>query len=104
MIPVLEPPDLIWVCEHCTIRFKTHPSAMTPLHPCKGLHGMRVPLIREDSGHHLRLVEREDYIGGDDVRVDDEGRPVMRAEVEHAHGQVGVWVYAPCARIALKGM
>jgi len=97
MIPVLQPPPSRWECAHCTLKVETPAGRATPLHPCRGLNGFRVPLTPAGSKDHLTLVERGDYISGDDVQVDAGGRPFMRAEVERADGHSDVWVYAPLA-------
>jgi hypothetical protein len=41
--------------------------------------------------------EREDYINGDDVQVDADGRPIMAVVITRDEGE-DVTVYAPCAR------
>jgi hypothetical protein len=44
----------------------------------------------------VRAVLREDYVGGEDVRYDGEGRPVMAVTVTRDDGRDCV-VYAPTA-------
>jgi hypothetical protein len=102
MIPVLAPSPTRWECQYCTFRVETRPSALTPMHPCRGLNGFRVPLIPYGSNDRVTLVERGDYINGDDVQLDANGRPFMRAEVERADGHSDVWVYAPVAHFTGK--
>ncbi len=95
--PVVIPGSVLYVCEKCPAIRRVHVAdTRVPMHNCAGRALMSVPLILQDSGHHVRLVEREDYVNGDDVQTDAEGTPWMRAEVETAD-TVNVWVYAPVA-------
>jgi hypothetical protein len=72
------------------------------MHNCPGLALMSIPMIPAGSRADVRLVERDDYVAGEDVRTDAEGRPWMRAEVERESGQVDVWVYAPTAHTGYR--
>jgi hypothetical protein len=72
-----------------------------PMHNCQAAALMSLPMIREGERAHVRLVERDDYVGGEDVRTDAEGRVFMRSEIERADGHVDVWVYAPTAHVRL---
>lgn len=67
------------------------------MHNCVGMALFTLPLIHAGERADVRVIEREDYVGSEDVRTDAEGRPIMRAEVERDSGQVDVWVYAPTA-------
>lgn len=67
------------------------------MHDCPGLALMAIPMVRAGERADVRLVDREDYVGTEDVRTDAEGRPWMRSEVEHHDGHVDVYVYAPTA-------
>lgn len=96
----LVPPAQVWCCQFCTTRVRTHGQGVaTPLHPCQAHAGFRLPMVAErpDGGRdgHVRLVDREDYVGGEDVQLMD-GRPIMRAEVVREDGN-DAWVYAPTA-------
>lgn len=46
----------------------------------------------------VRAVVREDYVAGEDVHYDGDGRPVMSVMIERDEGQDCV-VYAPAARV-----
>lgn len=46
----------------------------------------------------VRAVVREDYVGGEDVRYDGEGRPVMAVVTDRDEGQ-DCAVYAPAAHV-----
>jgi hypothetical protein len=44
----------------------------------------------------VEAVEREDYVGGEDVQYDDDGRPIMAVVTTRDEGN-DVAVYAPTA-------
>ena len=99
MILNLDP--VIYGCERCNARRPVaHGDTRVPMHNCGGRAGMSVPMVREGSKDHVRLVEREDYVGQEVVRKAAEGRVFMRAEVE-TEDTVNVWVYAPVARTSV---
>lgn len=98
-MPVVDliPPVQEWFCRFCTFRIETRGHGVkTPLHPCSGHGGFRLPMIAEGMDAAVRLVDREDYVGAEDVQLAD-GRPIMRAEVVRGDGSNDVWVYAPTA-------
>jgi hypothetical protein len=84
-----------WHCTRCTSAAVTRDGS-TPMHPCKGLAGLMVPLTPVGVACDVRAVEREDYIGSELVQVDGNGRPVMSVIVEREDGQ-DCTVYAPSA-------
>lgn len=87
-----------WACPRCTATARVATGDQrTPMHNCAGMALLTLPLVHAGEHADVRVVEREDYVGAEDVRADAEGRPIMRAEVEHESGQVDVWVYAPTA-------
>lgn len=69
------------------------------MHECAGKAGFRLPMLAEGERGDIRLIEREDYVGREDVQVDGNGRPIMRAEVEHADGHTDVYAYAPTVNV-----
>ena len=71
------------------------------MHECRGMALMSIPMVADGERADVRLVERDDYVGSEDVRADAEGRVFMRAEVEHPSGQIDVWVYAPTAHVGV---
>jgi hypothetical protein len=84
------------VCPNCTL---TAPAALgTVMHTCPGLAGLSVPLQPEGSRVRHVVVEREDYVGSEDVQTDDNGRPVMAVLTERPDGSNDTVVYAPAAR------
>jgi hypothetical protein len=87
-----------WECPRCTATARTSASdPRAPMHDCTGLAMLSVPMVKAGEHADVRVIEREDYVGDEDVRHDAAGRPIMRTEVEHADGHVDVWVYAPTA-------
>jgi hypothetical protein len=52
-------------------------------------------MLAEGARGDIRIVEREDYVAGEDVQLAN-GRPIMRAERVRDDGN-DVWVYAPTA-------
>lgn len=88
----------LWYCPRCDAEARTVTTRL-PHHPCPGMAGLMVPLIVRGDRARLLTVDREDYIGKQDVQLDDNGRPVMAVEVEHADGSTDRTVYAPTATV-----
>lgn len=87
-----------WICPNCTFTDVTHEAQPhTRFHSCKGLAGLSAPMIPAGSKAKVTSVEREDYIGSEQVRTDAEGRPVMAVITEREDGSNDVAVYAPTA-------
>jgi hypothetical protein len=96
-LPILNP-EQRWACPNCPAEGVTHEAAPhTRFHTCAGLKGLTAPMV--PAGIRCKVVahEREDYIAGDDVQTDAEGRPVMSVVTTRDDGE-DVTVYAPCAR------
>ena len=88
-----------WSCPNCTINAVTRrPAAPVPFHACRGLKGLNAPLIPDGTRCKVETVEREDYIGGELVRADGEGRPVMAVVTTRDDG-TDCAIYAPCATV-----
>jgi hypothetical protein len=88
-------PPVVYVCDKCPTRSRVGGAdRRVPMHDCPGRALMSVPLVPEGQRGELRLIERDDYVGTEDVRTDAEGRVFMRAELETATG-ISAWVYAP---------
>lgn len=93
--------ETIWTCPNCQLRARTtSPGAPRPYHTCRGLKGLNAPLVPEGTRCKVEAVEREDYIGGELVTRDGDGRPVMRVETTRDTGN-DVAVFAPCATAKL---
>lgn len=88
-----------WYCPNCTQQAASRQPVPAPMHTCRGLAGLSVPLVPEGVSAKVEAVEREDYVGAELVRLDGNGRPVMAAVTTRDDGQ-DVTVYAPCARVS----
>lgn len=92
---LLAPPVQRWECYGCNRTLAT-PRAKPgiPLHRCR--NGLAMPFVPEGQRRKVVTHVREDYVGGDDVQLDADGRPVMNTTVERDDGY-DTAVYAPCA-------
>jgi hypothetical protein len=93
VLPLLE---RHWLCPNCDSVAVTRDGA-TPMHLCRGLTGLLVPLVPEGVRCKVEAVEREDYVGSELVQTDGEGRPVMAAVTTRDEG-MDTTVYAPTAQ------
>lgn len=89
-VPILTP-EHRWQCPSCGAQKVTHDARPhTPFHPCPKIAGFATPYAqvhgKELAGVVHRVVEREDYVNGDKVRTDDNGRAVMAIHTERADG------------------
>lgn len=84
-----------WVCPNCPATAATV-GADNRFHSCAGLAGLVAPMVLDGVRCEVRAVLRDDYVGGEDVRLDGDGRPVMAVTVTRDDGQDRV-VYAPAA-------
>jgi hypothetical protein len=92
-----------WDCPRCTLtRLTPAGQPGTPMHPCPGMRAMEIPMREAGTDADVRLVEREDYVGDEDVRVDEDGTPWMAAVVIHGDGHEDRFVYAPTAHITIQ--
>ncbi|MGD9749779.1 MAG: hypothetical protein AB7W59_02170 [Acidimicrobiia bacterium] len=93
---LLAPPEHRWECPRCDFTDVTRQHGPhTRMHPCRGLGGLTAPMVPAGTRAKVEVVEREDYIGRDLVRL-HEGRPVMNVTVTRDDGQDAV-VFAPTA-------
>lgn len=100
MIPILATPT-VFVCPNCPARVQLDRIPDEPvLHPCAGLAGFLAPMVAEGTDCKVESNEREDYIAGEDVRLDGAGRPVMNVTTTYADGHTDCVVFAPSARSA----
>jgi hypothetical protein len=91
-----------WTCPNCSAEdVTTDARPHTRFHACPGLHGLTAPMVPAGMRARVRAVEREDYIGNEDVRLTD-GRPVMSVVTERSDGSNDVTVYAPTAHARVK--
>jgi hypothetical protein len=96
VVPILAP-EHRWECPSCDFTDVTHEARPhTRMHACRGLAGLTAPMVPAGTRAEHRAVEREDYINGDLVQTDGEGRPVMSVLTMRDDGQ-DCTVYAPVA-------
>ena len=86
-----------WECPNCPATDVTHEAQPhTRFHTCRGLRGLTAPMVPAGTRCKVEALERQDYINGDLVQTDGEGRPVMSVVTERDDG-TDVAVLAPCA-------
>lgn len=86
-----------WECPNCAVKDVTHePQMHTRYHSCRGLRGLTAPMVPAGTRAKVEAVERGDYVGGEQVTVDGEGRPVMSIVTTRDDGQ-DCTVFAPAA-------
>lgn len=96
MIPILST-EQHWECPNCELKQVTHDvEPHTRFHACRGLKGLTAPMVPEGTKCKVEAVEREDYVGKEELTYDGDGRPVMRVETTRDEGN-DVAVFAPCA-------
>lgn len=92
----LAPPERRWECPNCTHTDVTREVAPhSRFHFCPKL-GLSAPMVPAGTRAKVEAVEREDYIGDEDVQVNDAGRPIMAVVTTRDEGN-DVAVYAPTA-------
>lgn len=99
MTVLLEPPVTRWECPNCDTRSATREvDPHSRFHACPGLAGITAPLVPEGTRCKVTAHERGDYIGAEDVRYDNTGRPVMTVETVRDNGN-DLIVFAPTAHM-----
>jgi predicted RNA-binding Zn-ribbon protein involved in translation (DUF1610 family) len=97
VIPILRPTHH-WYCPNCgttdvTREIRPH----SRFHTCPKLRGLTAPMLPAGTKAKVELVERGDYVGTEQVRLDPErGRPVQSIVTTRDNGQDAV-VFAPTA-------
>lgn len=87
-----------WHCPECKRHERTDDAGKgTRYHTCPSLRGLSVPMVLAGIKARIVLRERDDYVGGERVRLDPERRrPVMSIVTQRETGQ-DVVVLAPTA-------
>lgn len=89
--------ERFWECPNCSTRGRTvEVRPHTEFHNCPGLFGLSAPMVQAGTKCKIEAIEREDYIGREDVRYDGNGRPIMAVVTTRNDGN-DVVVYAPTA-------
>jgi len=100
-IPLLVP-EQHWCCPNCNLKQVTHEAEPhTRFHTCSGLRGLTAPMLPDGMKAKVEAVERQDYIGNDDVQMDGEGRPIMSVVTTRENGQ-DCAVLASCATAGVE--
>jgi hypothetical protein len=87
-----------WHCSNgCDAAAITY-DAKLPMHPCPKMNGLLVPLILIGTKAKQEAVERGDYVGGELVQTDANGRVIMSVVTTRDDGQ-DCTVYPPTATI-----
>lgn len=90
-------PEQRWECPNCTATDVTHEvQPHTRFHACRGMKGLTAPMVPAGTRCKVEAHEREDWIGGELVQTDGEGRPVMSLVTTRDDGQ-DCTVFAPAA-------
>lgn len=91
-----------WSCPNCPATAVTHETGPhTRFHSCPGLAGLTAPMVLAGVRCKVEAVERGDYVRGELVQTDGNGRPVMSVVTTRDDGTDAA-VYAPTATINLR--
>lgn len=91
-----------WACPNCDTTDVTHEAGPhTRFHPCPGLAGLTAPMVRDGARCKVEAVLRGDYVRGELVQTDGNGRPVMSVVTTRDDGTDAA-VYAPTAQLSLR--
>jgi hypothetical protein len=86
-----------WYCPNCTQTDTTFRGDVhQQMHHCRGLKGLIAPLLEVGTAAKVVAKEREDYVNGELVQYDPDGRPVMAVETVRDEGN-DLIVLAPAA-------
>ncbi len=91
-------PEQHWECPSCDLQEVTHEAQPhTRFHACRGLAGLTAPMVPAGTRAEHRLNDRQDYVNGELVQRDGEGRVVMSLQTIRDNGE-DCTVFAPTAR------
>jgi hypothetical protein len=96
---VLTPPPKRWECHHCFGEAVTPWDTPNRFHYCPALAGITAPMVPAGSGARVFTVEREDYVGTEDVQYDGNHRPIMSVITQRPDGSNDTIVFAPTAHM-----
>lgn len=99
MVVILEAPIREWFCPNCGLHDQTREARPhSRFHTCPTLRGLSAPMLPAGMDAKVTAHARDDYVNGELVQTDDEGKPVMAVRTERADGSSDVIVFAPTAR------
>lgn len=101
MTVLLEGGEQRWACPNCSATDRTRGES-NRFHRCPGLGGLLAPMVPEGTDCVVRAVEREDYVGREQVQYDAAGRPVMSVVTERPDGSNDVLVNVPTATAGMQ--
>lgn len=87
-----------WECPNCTLKAISKRPNETPGHGCRGLKGLYVLMVPEGTNCKIESVERGDYVNGEVVTLDGEGKAIMSVVTTRDDG-TDCAVFAPMANI-----
>lgn len=90
-----------WICPNCPAQAVTV-GQTNRLHTCPGLLGLIAPLVLDGVSCRVRAVEREDYVGCQDVRRDGHGRPVAAVLTERPDGSNDVMAFPSTVHMRIE--
>ena len=91
-----------WTCPNCDLtEISNNPQPHSKFHYCRGLRGLWAPMVEDGIRCKVEAKDRDDYVNGDDVQTDGEGRPVMSIKTTRDDGE-DLAVLAPCATASTK--
>jgi len=90
-----------WSCPNCPLEEVTREAQPhTRFHHCPKF-GITAPMVEAGTRCKVEAVEREDYVGTEDVRLSDDGRPIMSMVTTREDG-TDCAVFAPTAHLNLR--
>lgn len=97
-VHILDAPVRRWHCPQCGHSDATRePKPHSRFHTCPRLGFMSAPMLPAGTKGKLEIVERQDYIGREDVQLSEDRRPIQSVVTTRDDGQ-DCTVYAPTAR------
>lgn len=86
-----------WECPNCTHTDVTNEALPhSRFHPCRGLRGLTAPMIPAGTKAKIEAHDRDDYVNGEHVQTDVDGRPIMSVTTTRDDGE-DCLVFAPTA-------
>ncbi len=86
-----------WTCPNCPVTAVTV-GRPNRFHICSGLRSLTAPMVLDGTRCKVVAEERQDYVGREDVPLDDRGRPVMAVRTVRDDGE-DLAVFAATAHV-----
>ncbi len=94
-----------WECPNCHQAERISPplpANATRFHTCPALHMLVAPLVPAGTDCKVVAHEREDYLGREEQRTGDDGKPYAAVRTVHADGHTDAAVF-PGVAVARLG-